>query len=80
LVRDLPSADPWLVLERAPEQYVQVLRREDGTYLLEQRDGGADRHLGTSVPDAPEAITRMWAWLQRAPDWDAGLEWERVPL
>jgi hypothetical protein len=80
LVNDLPSSDPWIILERAPETYVQTLRQDDGTYVLEHRAGGADRHFGTTVSDTREVITRMWAWLQREPNWDADLEWEHVQL
>ncbi len=80
LIHDLPSSDPWIVLERAPELYVQTLRQDDGTYVLEHRAGAADRHFGTSVPDTPEVITRLWAWLRREPNWDADLEWDPVQL
>jgi hypothetical protein len=80
LIHDLPSSDPWIVLERAPEVYVQTLRQDDGTYVLEHRAGAADRLFGTTVPDTPEVITRLWAWLRREPRWDADLEWEPVQL
>jgi hypothetical protein len=80
LVRDLPSSDPWSVLERDPHVYVQTLRQDDGTYVLEHRAGGADRHFGTTVPGTEEVVSRLWAWLQRESNWDADLEWEHVQL
>lgn len=78
LLSRLPSSDPWIVLERAPQVYVQALRREDGAFQLEHRDGSADRHFRTERLDATQILTRMWAWLRRDPDWSANASWERV--
>jgi hypothetical protein len=78
IVTGLPPAEPWIVLERDPEVYVQTLRQPDGSFVLEHRDGSAYRHFGTRVSQAHEVLTRMWAWLQGEPDWNADADWERV--
>ena len=80
LVADLPPEDPWLVLERDREDYVQTHRQDDSTFLLEHRDGSADRHSSSSVADETEVAARMWAWLSRDPAWTSGLTWDRVAL
>jgi hypothetical protein len=80
MVSGLPPSDPWIVLERDPEVYVQTLREQDGTFVLEHRDGSADLHFSTRVSEAHEIVTRMWAWLQGEPTWNADADWERVQL
>jgi hypothetical protein len=78
LVSGLPTSDPWIVLERGPQVYLQTLRQENGTFVLEHRDGRPDLHFTASVSEAHEVVARMWAWLQGDPDWDANADWERV--
>lgn len=80
LLDALPASDPWLVLERDREVYVQTLRRNDGTYVLEFRDGSPDLHFATSLPDARGVLQRMWAWVTGEPGWKAGVEWSRAQL
>lgn len=80
LLRDLPDHDPWLVLERAKDVYVQTYRQPDGTFLLERRDGSAHRHFTTSVADRGEVVSRMWAWVSDEPTWSRNLAWERLEL
>ena len=78
IVSGLPPSDPWIVLERDPEVYVQALRQKDGTFVLEFRAGGADRHFSTTLSDGHEVLTRLWAWLRGEPDWNADADWKRV--
>lgn len=78
LIDGLPPSDPWIVLERDSEVYVQTFRQEDGTFLLEHRDGNADRHFRTTASDGHEVLTRMWSWAQEEPSWDASADWESV--
>lgn len=78
LLAGLPDHDPWLVLERAKDDYVQTYRQPDDTFLLERRDGSADQHFTTSVADLGEVRTRMWAWLSGDPTWGHDLAWERL--
>ena len=78
ILSGLPSSDPWIVLERDSEVYVQALRQKDGSFVLEYRDGGPARHFSTTLPEADEVLRRMWTWLRGEPDWAVGADWERV--
>jgi hypothetical protein len=80
LLADLPPQDPWLVLERDLHVYVQTYRQADGTFLLERRDGGPDRHFKTTLTRESDVTARMWAWVSSDPRWSLDLEWERVAL
>jgi hypothetical protein len=80
LLADLPPQDPWLVLERDHNVYVQTYRQADGTFFFEQRDGGPDRHFKTALTGESEVGARMWAWLSRDPHWSLDLNWERVAM
>ncbi len=80
ILGNLPASDPWIVLERGPDAYVQALRQGDGSFVLEHRDGGPAQHFGTTVAGADEVQRRMWAWLRGEPDWSTGADWERVQL
>lgn len=80
LLADLPRTDPWLVLERERDVYVQTYRQDDGTFLLERRGGSADRHFRTILTDRSEVADRMWAWLSGEPGWSRDITWERVTL
>ena len=78
LLSGLPASDPWLVLERDQDVYVQTLRQQDGSFVLEYRDGDPDRHFGTKVADVQEVLDRMWGWLNDRPDWSVDADWDRV--
>lgn len=80
LLADLPRRDPWLVLKREHNVYVQTYRQDDGTFLLEQRDGSADRHFKTALTGESEVAVRIWAWLSGDPGWSRNLTWERIAL
>jgi hypothetical protein len=78
LLANLPPSDPWLVLQRTSNLYVQAYRQGDGTFLLERRDGSAGQHYQSRVPDQGEVARRMWAWITGDATWSADLPWERV--
>lgn len=68
LLAELPSSDPWLVLERDRDVYVQTYRQDDGTFQFEHRDGSAERHYKTAISSHEVVATRMWAWLRDDPN------------
>ena len=72
----------FLIVERTAdlsrETYAQTIRHDDGSYTVEYRDGSADRHYGTGVPDMRAAHRLITDWAYELPGWDAGLEWDRV--
>ena len=78
LVAGLSGDDPWLVLEKAPEVYAQTLREGDGSFVLEHRVGGPDRHWSCEVSSADATVTRLWRWVDADDDWDEGLDWQPV--
>jgi hypothetical protein len=78
LIATLSLPDPWLVLERLPQRYIQTQRRDDGAFTLEVRLGSADQHFQTTIPDAPSTVALMWSWVLAEPDWDSGIRWTRL--
>lgn len=78
LLANLPGSDPWLVLQRRSNLYVQAYRQSDGTFLFERRDGSTGQHYQSRVPDRGEVARRMWAWITGDATWSADLPWERV--
>src|SRR5215472_17740047 len=54
LLQDIEAGEgTYLIVERTTdhsgETYAQALRRDDGTYVVEHREGDADHHYGTTV-------------------------------
>lgn len=80
LLAGLPPEDPWLVLERGPNLYIQTYRQGDGAFLFERRDGSPDRHFRTTLPDRDSVASRIWAWLTGEPDWDVDLDWQHIEI
>ncbi len=66
LLRTLSPEAPWVVFgkESVPttedEYYFQIYANPDGSYQMEFREGGADRHYALVVPSGDEeGLTRM---------------------
>ncbi|WP_438490239.1 hypothetical protein [Streptomyces sp. S186] len=89
LLSELNLALPFLVVERAdgrdPEQhYIQVHLAEDGSCLVEYRDGGPDQHFRTIV--APpyamkghdEVAALVTSWAQDDGEWRLRGPWQQV--
>jgi hypothetical protein len=74
----------FLILERtsdaAGQTYAQALRQDDGSYLVEHREGDAQHHYGTVVADLRAAQTLLAGWAFERPGWDAGLAWSPVDV
>nr|WP_246461333.1 hypothetical protein [Nocardia transvalensis] len=79
-IPELADPNPYLIVERAPQVYIQTFRDGSGVYTLEYRDGSPDKHFGTQLTDAAQVAALVWGWTtgDRA-DLDA-LDWERVDL
>jgi hypothetical protein len=69
----------FLIVERltdpSGQTYVQTLRRDDGTYVVEHREGSADSHYGTIAPDMREAHRLITSWAFELPGWSNGYDW-----
>ena len=63
--------------ERGEEFFAQTYREDDGTYLVEYRDGGADRHFRTTCRTASQAGALILGWISGAPGWEREVLWER---
>ena len=78
LLDDLPASDPWIILERDTEVYAQALRRDDGSFVLEYRDGSPESHFGTTLSGKGAVLKMLWAWVEDEPTWNDHAKWERV--
>ena len=47
------------------EHYIQINQEADGSYILENRKGSADRHFGVETSDPQLVSDAMWAWVVR---------------
>jgi hypothetical protein len=78
LLNDLPASDPWIVLEHDAEVHAQALRRGDGTFVVEYRDGEPQAHFGTTAPDERAVLDLLWKWVEGDPSWNDGASWTKV--
>jgi hypothetical protein len=72
----------YLIVERTTDPsgntYAQALRCEDGSYVVEHREGSADRHYGTSVADLHAAHQLLTGWAFELPGWNHNTHWTPV--
>jgi hypothetical protein len=83
LLEDIESGQgSFLIVERTTDPsgqtYAQVLHRNDGTYIVEHRDGDAEHHYGTAVPDMRAAHQLLTAWAFQLPGWNDRPGWSQV--
>jgi hypothetical protein len=71
-------AEPYFIVMRGDDDYVQTYRDEDGTYQLEYRDGGPDAHFACRTRNSGLVADVMWAWATREPRWRTAVAWERL--
>jgi hypothetical protein len=59
-----PSRTRARLADASGQTFVQAARNDDGTYVVEYRQGSADQHFQTSAPDFREAhaLVTMWAF------------------
>ena len=67
-------------IDPSGQTYAQTLRDEDGSYLVEHREGNAERHYSTTVPDLRSAHALLIGWAFERPGWDDGPSWSPVVL
>ncbi|MET8795301.1 hypothetical protein ABZV91_02380 [Nocardia sp. NPDC004568] len=79
-VHELIEPNPYPIVERAPETYIQTYRDSADDFTLEYRDGGSDRHFATHVsgPDAVAAL--IWDWARDDRTRLDELSWEPLRL
>lgn len=64
--------------DRSGHTYAQAARRDDGSYDVEYRDGGPDRHYGTEVPDHRAAHALLTGWAFGLDGWRGSTTWRRL--
>lgn len=71
-----PSPDePFVIVSRAEEDYIQMYRHDDGDYQLEYREDGPESHFVTHTTDARLVADVMWAWVIGDERWRDMVEW-----
>jgi hypothetical protein len=72
----------FLIVERVSDPsgqtYAQSLRRDDGRYAVEWRDGSLERHYTTVAADMREAHALLTGWAFEIEGWDRGRAWSRL--
>lgn len=66
--------------ETSGQTYAQTSRNDDGSYVVEYRDGGPTRHYGTTVADMRAAHRLVTGWMFQVPGWRESAAWELVSL
>lgn len=74
----LGEPGPYLIAERADQQYIQTYRHPDGRYSLEYRDGSPERHYATELTDAAAVADLIWDWAREDRTRFDALPWERL--
>ncbi|MFE3542301.1 hypothetical protein ACFXK0_04945 [Nocardia sp. NPDC059177] len=77
-VAGLADPNPYLIVERGEQRYIQTYRDPSGPYTLEYRDGAPERHFGTTLVDPAQVASIIWDWANDKPDAGAGVAWTRV--
>jgi hypothetical protein len=86
---ELPSdiergEEQFIVVERTVDPshptYAQAIGADGGGWLLERRDGSADRHFRALLADLRAAHHALTAWAFELPDWRDAAEWEKTTL
>ncbi|MFG3620773.1 hypothetical protein [Nocardia sp. NPDC047654] len=79
-IPELSPPNPYLVVERGDQFYIQTYRDNSGAYTVEYRDGDPDRHFGTTVSDPATVAALIWGWANDDRSRFPGLPWSRVDL
>ena len=58
----LSEPGPYLIVESAPEVYIQTYRNGPDGYALEYRDGSADMHFGAEFTGGQRVADLIWDW------------------
>lgn len=85
LLEDIERGDEsYLIVERlndpSGQTYIQTIRNEDGSFLVERRDGEPDKHLQMTASDFRHAHELIAAWAFGEPDATAPGDWSPVRI
>ncbi len=76
----LSEPGPYLIVERAPEVYIQTYRSGPDDYALEYRDGSADRHFAAELIGGQRVADLIWDWTTGDRTRLDALAWNRLDL
>jgi|GEM_PF-3798281 len=84
-LQDIEQGDEaFLIVERfsdaSSQTYVQSARNDDGTYVVEFRDGSPDQHFGTVVADTRAAHDLVTSWSFGRDGWRYSVDWTHIPF
>lgn len=83
LLADLSGNCPFLIVERtdrepADQHYIQACLNDDGSYTVEHREGGPERHFTGNLP-APSFLEGVEPLARIMNDWArCGVEWRKA--
>ncbi|WP_328401472.1 hypothetical protein [Nocardia sp. NBC_00403] len=81
LLADPPDPNnPFLVIEREEQNYVQTCLDSDGVYELEYREGSEGEHFRVHTSDRSLVRDVVWAWSTDNPWWRDAVQWRNVDL
>ncbi|MFC9434748.1 hypothetical protein [Nocardia sp. NPDC057030] len=79
LLADFADPDnPFLVVEREAQHYVQTCVYSEGTYELEYRAGSAEQHFQVHTSDRLLVGEVIWAWSIDNPWWRDAVCWRNA--
>lgn len=66
------------VADATQQTYAQTSRNEDGSYVVEVREGGPDSHRRAVAPDMRAAHALVAGWAFDLPGWRESASWTPV--
>jgi len=84
LLEDIESgeAGAFLIVERTSDPsgqtYAQVMRRSDGSYRVEHREGDSDHHYGAVAADMRAAHRLLAGWAFNIDGWQISATWSQI--
>ena len=83
MLEDIDGGDgTYLIVESLTDSsgqtYAQTSRDDDGTYIVEHRNGSPDEHYGTVASDMRAAHSLLTGWAFDVPGWRESHAWTPV--
>jgi len=75
----MPSG-PWLIIERAEQEYIQSWFDTGEPVLVEYRDGGPERHFAATTTHRTQPQKVLWKWTINQQGWSDTLTWQPIEV
>lgn len=66
---------PYVIVDRAEQDFIQAWLDADGVYQVEYREGGPESHFEFRTEDAQRVVEVMWAWAIGDESWRSAVDW-----